>query len=45
MNRSKKNSNKIILSLAPYKTYDQIQAALNLIYQEDDIFFTINVRK
>jgi len=44
MNQNKKNRKQIILSLAPHKTYDEIQATLHLIFNEDNDFFTINVR-
>ena len=42
-NKVKKDRSAIILSLAPQRTPEEIQATLNLIYQEDDFFDTINV--
>ena len=43
MNSIKKNRKEVILSLAPYKTYDEIQATLHLLFHEENDFFTINV--
>ncbi len=36
-NKVKKDRSAIILSLAPQRTSEEIQATLNLIYQEDEI--------
>ena len=38
LNKEKKNRKQIIISLAGTKSYDQIQATLNLIYPDDEIF-------
>ena len=44
LNKEKKSRKQIIISLAGSKSYDQIQATLNLIYPDDEIFNTINVK-